>query len=139
MRVSVYIDFICKSSLFFASQSELYVFVFTVFCAELHYTERKKKKLCGMTRMPLTFLPSIYVGRALPSDWWDEINESTQWQDWIFFALCAAYGLVSAVALVHPLYLLYLILCVYVLNWYLSSSLCCVWLLRKGWNYVLGS
>jgi len=34
------------------------------------------------------------------SSWWDEINGSAQWQDGIFFALCAAYALVSAVALV---------------------------------------
>ncbi|PON84066.1 Tobamovirus multiplication protein [Trema orientale] len=32
-------------------------------------------------------------------DWWDEINESTQWQDGIFYSLCAAYALVSTVAL----------------------------------------
>ncbi|GMN49859.1 hypothetical protein TIFTF001_019016 [Ficus carica] len=35
------------------------------------------------------------------SDWWDEINESTQWQDGIFYGLCAAYALVSFVALVQ--------------------------------------
>lgn len=34
-------------------------------------------------------------------DWWAEINESAQWQDGIFFFLCAAYGLVSAVALIQ--------------------------------------
>lgn len=37
---------------------------------------------------------------ALFSDWWDEINESSQWQDGIFYTLCAAYALVSSVALV---------------------------------------
>lgn len=34
-------------------------------------------------------------------DHWDEINESTQWQDGIFYALCAAYALVSSVALIQ--------------------------------------
>ncbi|XP_072988482.1 tobamovirus multiplication protein 1 [Typha latifolia] len=34
-------------------------------------------------------------------DWWTEINESQQWQDGIFFFLCVAYALVSAVALIQ--------------------------------------
>jgi hypothetical protein len=34
------------------------------------------------------------------SQWWDEINESTKWQDGIFYTLSAAYALVAAVALV---------------------------------------
>ncbi|XP_038974874.1 tobamovirus multiplication protein 1-like isoform X3 [Phoenix dactylifera] len=33
--------------------------------------------------------------------WWDEINESDKWQDVIFYFLCAAYAVVSAVALVQ--------------------------------------
>ncbi|KAL0834542.1 hypothetical protein Bca101_086431 [Brassica carinata] len=33
--------------------------------------------------------------------WWDNVNESTQWQDGIFFSLCGAYALVSAIALVQ--------------------------------------
>ncbi|GLT52610.1 hypothetical protein SLA2020_259410 [Shorea laevis] len=37
----------------------------------------------------------------LLSGMWDEINESTQWQDGIFYALCAAYALVSSVALIQ--------------------------------------
>jgi hypothetical protein len=37
---------------------------------------------------------------ALVSNWWDEINESTRWQDGIFYTLCALYALVSSVALV---------------------------------------
>ncbi|GLT29379.1 hypothetical protein SLA2020_042510 [Shorea laevis] len=37
----------------------------------------------------------------LVSSWWDEINDSTQWQDGIFYALCAAYALVSSVALIQ--------------------------------------
>ncbi|CAH2078337.1 unnamed protein product [Thlaspi arvense] len=35
------------------------------------------------------------------TNWWDDVNESTQWQDGIFFALCGAYALVSAIALVQ--------------------------------------
>ncbi|TXG47066.1 hypothetical protein EZV62_026360 [Acer yangbiense] len=38
---------------------------------------------------------------ALMTSWWDEINDSTQWQDGIFFALCATYALVSTVALIQ--------------------------------------
>ncbi|CAI9760270.1 unnamed protein product [Fraxinus pennsylvanica] len=51
--------------------------------------------------MPLSFLPiDIGIG-GLPSNWWDEINESVKWQDGLFFTLCAAYGLVSLVALIQ--------------------------------------
>ncbi|KAG1347334.1 putative Tobamovirus multiplication protein 1 [Cocos nucifera] len=35
------------------------------------------------------------------SDWWTEINESPKWQDGVFYFLCAAYALVSAVALIQ--------------------------------------
>jgi len=35
------------------------------------------------------------------SDWWDEVDESQQWQDGIYYALCAAYSLVAAVALIQ--------------------------------------
>ncbi|PPR99557.1 hypothetical protein GOBAR_AA21123 [Gossypium barbadense] len=52
-----------------------------------------------MTKMPLN-LTSIELP-ALVSDWWDEINESTKWQDGIFYTLCAAYALVSSVALIQ--------------------------------------
>ncbi|MQM02507.1 hypothetical protein Taro_035275 [Colocasia esculenta] len=38
--------------------------------------------------------------RAAP-DWWREINESERWQDGIFYSLCAAYALVSSVALIQ--------------------------------------
>lgn len=38
---------------------------------------------------------------AASSDWWDEVDESQQWQDGIYYALCAAYSLVAAVALVQ--------------------------------------
>ncbi|KAH9623397.1 hypothetical protein KSS87_000210 [Heliosperma pusillum] len=37
------------------------------------------------------------------SGWWDEINESTRWQDDIFFTLSTAYAIVSLVALVQLL------------------------------------
>ncbi|XP_020577576.1 tobamovirus multiplication protein 1 [Phalaenopsis equestris] len=37
----------------------------------------------------------------LVSSWWDEINRSTQWQDGVFYFLCAAYALVSAIALIQ--------------------------------------
>lgn len=54
-----------------------------------------------MTRMPLSF-PAIGAGvGVLSADWWDEINESSEWQDGIFFSLCAAYALVSSVALIQ--------------------------------------
>lgn len=35
------------------------------------------------------------------ANWWDNVNESTQWQNGIFFFLCGAYALVSAFALVR--------------------------------------
>ncbi|KAJ6333866.1 hypothetical protein OIU77_009700 [Salix suchowensis] len=38
---------------------------------------------------------------AVVGDWWQDINESTQWQDGIFYTLCAAYALVSSVALIQ--------------------------------------
>ncbi|WCJ20239.1 tobamovirus multiplication 1 [Euphorbia peplus] len=50
-----------------------------------------------MTRMLPA--PMEYVGMV--GDWWEEINDSSQWQDGIFYALSAAYGLVSAVALIQ--------------------------------------
>ncbi|XP_052202604.1 tobamovirus multiplication protein 1-like [Diospyros lotus] len=54
-----------------------------------------------MARMPLIFVfPSIDLG-GLASNWWNEINDSTRWQDGIFFTLCAAYALVSSVALIQ--------------------------------------
>lgn len=51
---------------------------------------------------------------ALVSNWWDEINESPRWQDGIFYALCAAYALVSSVALVVILHSVTLFMYVYV-------------------------
>lgn len=35
------------------------------------------------------------------SGWWHRINESTEWQDGVFYFLCAAYALVSAIALIQ--------------------------------------
>ncbi|KAL6207104.1 PREDICTED: tobamovirus multiplication protein 1 [Fragaria vesca subsp. vesca] len=53
-----------------------------------------------MTRMPPLVLSSAPMEvAALVLSWWDDINESTQWQDGIFYFLCAAYALVSSVAL----------------------------------------
>ncbi|GAB2277810.1 E3 ubiquitin-protein ligase tom1 [Dionaea muscipula] len=52
--------------------------------------------------LPVKAWPSM--GFDVPefwSDWWDHINKSTQWQDSIFFTLCAAYALVSSVALIQ--------------------------------------
>ncbi|KAK6154649.1 hypothetical protein DH2020_008897 [Rehmannia glutinosa] len=54
-----------------------------------------------MTRMPLSF-PAIDAGvGGMTASWWNEINESVQWQDGIFFTLCAVYALVSSVALIQ--------------------------------------
>ncbi|XP_012091375.1 tobamovirus multiplication protein 1 [Jatropha curcas] len=52
-----------------------------------------------MTRMPVQLAPMEVIG--LVGNWWDEINDSTRWQDGIFYALCAAYALVSSVALIQ--------------------------------------
>ncbi|KAH9748097.1 Tobamovirus multiplication protein 1 [Citrus sinensis] len=49
--------------------------------------------------MPLNSSSSEF-GTVLTS-WWAEINESSQWQDGIFYSLCAAYALVSSVALIQ--------------------------------------
>ncbi|KAK8946734.1 hypothetical protein KSP39_PZI006953 [Platanthera zijinensis] len=38
---------------------------------------------------------------ATAGDWWDRINESPQWQDGVFYSLCAAHALVSAIALIQ--------------------------------------
>ncbi|KAH9748096.1 Tobamovirus multiplication protein 1 [Citrus sinensis] len=52
-----------------------------------------------ITGMPLNSSSSEF-GTVLTS-WWAEINESSQWQDGIFYSLCAAYALVSSVALIQ--------------------------------------
>ncbi|XP_031499736.1 tobamovirus multiplication protein 1 isoform X2 [Nymphaea colorata] len=53
--------------------------------------------------MNRTELSSWWVAEELvaAADWWTEINESTRWQDGIFYFLCAAYALVSSVALIQ--------------------------------------
>ncbi|WOL09788.1 tobamovirus multiplication protein 3-like [Canna indica] len=35
------------------------------------------------------------------TSWWDEVNNSPIWQDWIFHSLAVLYGLVAAVALIQ--------------------------------------
>ncbi|KAI4298668.1 hypothetical protein L6164_032201 [Bauhinia variegata] len=54
-----------------------------------------------MRRVPLSFGMKPVEFGAFVSNWWDEINESSQWQDGIFYSLCAAYALVSTVALIQ--------------------------------------
>lgn len=55
-----------------------------------------------MTRMLLSVpSPASMKLFDLCSSWWEEINESSKWQDGIFFTLCGFYGLVSAVALIQ--------------------------------------
>ncbi|CAH9093529.1 unnamed protein product [Cuscuta epithymum] len=44
---------------------------------------------------------TIGVESSPPVNWWDKINESVKWQDGIFYSLCGAYALVSAVALIQ--------------------------------------
>ncbi|KAL6567487.1 E3 ubiquitin-protein ligase tom1 [Orobanche gracilis] len=53
-----------------------------------------------MTRMPLNF-PAIAIGVGPTASWWEEINESVKWQDGMFFLLCAAYAVVSVIALIQ--------------------------------------
>ncbi|CAH8345387.1 unnamed protein product [Eruca vesicaria subsp. sativa] len=48
--------------------------------------------------MPVEMAQILATGMK---NWWEEVNESTQWQDGIFFSLCGAYALVSAIALVQ--------------------------------------
>ncbi|KAL3522021.1 hypothetical protein ACH5RR_014855 [Cinchona calisaya] len=52
-----------------------------------------------MTRMPRNF-PATLTGSLL-ANWWHKINDSIEWQDGIFYTLCAAYALVSSVALIQ--------------------------------------
>ncbi|KAI3745369.1 hypothetical protein L1987_58480 [Smallanthus sonchifolius] len=57
-----------------------------------------------MTRMLLS-IPSPSSMKMFDlwssSSWWEEINESRNWQDGIFFTLCGFYALVSAIALIQ--------------------------------------
>ncbi|XP_015574319.1 tobamovirus multiplication protein 1 isoform X1 [Ricinus communis] len=52
-----------------------------------------------MRRMSVELGPMEIVG--LVGNWWDEINDTAEWQDGIFYALCAAYALVSSIALIQ--------------------------------------
>lgn len=61
--------------------------------------EEKNQVLAIMARMPLVFPPIDFR-----SNWWNEINDSVQWQDGIFYTLCALYALVSSIALVINYY-----------------------------------
>ncbi|KAK4797719.1 hypothetical protein SAY86_030045 [Trapa natans] len=54
----------------------------------------------GMGRTVLATLTPVEVASLL-GNWWDEINDSTRWQDGIYYALCAAYALVSSIALIQ--------------------------------------
>ncbi|XP_022139864.1 tobamovirus multiplication protein 1 [Momordica charantia] len=53
-----------------------------------------------MSRLLLNLTTPMEMG-ATVSSWWDEINETTFWQDRILYSLCAVYALVSAVALIQ--------------------------------------
>lgn len=46
---------------------------------------------------------SASAAAAALRGWWDDVNESPDWQHAAFFSLAAAYALVSAVALVRSL------------------------------------
>ncbi|KAK1260573.1 hypothetical protein QJS04_geneDACA018061 [Acorus gramineus] len=50
-----------------------------------------------MTELPLEGVVAV----AAPPDWWSQINGSTEWQDGIFYSLCAAYAFVAVVALIQ--------------------------------------
>lgn len=54
-----------------------------------------------MSLRSVDLLASISSSSSNSSSWWAEINESPEWQDGVFFFLCVAYGLVSAVALIQ--------------------------------------
>ena len=67
----------------------------------------KETKITDKTRRRMTdssLVMPMEMAQILATEmanWWEEVNESTQWQDGIFFALCGAYALVSAIALVR--------------------------------------
>ena len=87
-----------------------------------------------MTRMPLSFTPMSDM-EALVAGWWDDVNGSSQWQDGIFYTLCAAYALVSSIALVPTLSLsLLFLLCDSILC---SGSLCILGMIMMNWETVI--
>jgi len=56
--------------------------------------------MARMTNWPRLIEDSITTVQWA-SEWWDEINKSTKWQDGIFYTLSAAYALVASVALIQ--------------------------------------
>ncbi|XP_027331037.1 tobamovirus multiplication protein 1-like [Abrus precatorius] len=55
-----------------------------------------------MRKLQLSFTP---IAMEIPPlfSWWYQIDHSTRWQDAIFYFLCAAYALVSSIALIQLL------------------------------------
>ncbi|KAI4365055.1 hypothetical protein MLD38_021075 [Melastoma candidum] len=53
----------------------------------------------------MRWLPDTLLFPSQPpppaSSWWDDLNHSAQFQDGVFFYLCAAYALVASVALIQ--------------------------------------
>ncbi|OVA10555.1 protein of unknown function DUF1084 [Macleaya cordata] len=91
-----------RSSLLEASSvATLLPFLFR--SSRLHLEARRTTIFKKMTRLPFNVSTTTTTAElaAVSLDWWDEINESTRWQDGIFFSLCAAYALVSCVALIQ--------------------------------------
>lgn len=67
-----------------------------ILCLYLFFTlweDKREYPEAEMTRIPLEF--------GLRPKWWEEINESVEWQDGIFYSLCSAFALVSSVALIQ--------------------------------------
>lgn len=50
--------------------------------------------------LDMEWAKSYYDGGVHASDWWDEIDESEQWQKGIYYSLCGSYALISFIALV---------------------------------------
>ncbi|MQL78480.1 hypothetical protein Taro_010913 [Colocasia esculenta] len=59
----------------------------------------------SMTRPPSMASPSAVAmaahGLQSASHWWEEVNNSPAWQDWIFHALAALFGIVGTIALIQ--------------------------------------
>ncbi|KAI6678569.1 hypothetical protein NL676_039365 [Syzygium grande] len=51
--------------------------------------------------LDMEWAKSYYDGGVHASDWWDEIDESEQWQKGIYYSLCGSYALISFIALVQ--------------------------------------
>jgi len=62
----------------------------------LYMYGRVRVRVNNMARMTIWsgFIEDRITAMQCASQWLDEINESTKWQDGIFYTLCAAYGLV---------------------------------------------